>query len=410
MAEQYFAPEQSNIGWGLTLKMAGKHPAVAERIWRTYSDALEYANDFKGTATDGIGLSILQDTVVGDKTYKAGIYYLKKAATAEGANDAVLVPTGMSEEDLMALINSKIEGNVASIDEIGFSDNSLYILYTYVNGEQEEMSVELPTATESNDGLMTSEHVKSLAKKIEGVKINGTSLVNNNGVAEGTFSFGMDKDDKKIVLEFGGEEIGNVDVAEFVKDGILDTVELATADASGNAGTFMKFTFNTASGKSPIYLNVESLIDVYKLEKGTITAGDWVTPTLTITGSGTSSDPWKVSLSIDDHKIGDKLEDIIHSINETNGNLNSTANELAALQETVEGIVSVGGEANTIVKILVNGVEITPDGNRAVNIPLATTSAAGVMSATDKAKLDGIEEMTEADILEAIAIAFDEQE
>lgn len=405
MAEQYFAPEQSNKGWGLTLKMAGKHPAVAERIWRTYSDALEYANDFKGTATDGIVLSILQDTVVGGKTYKSGIYYLKKAATAEGANDAVLVPTGMSEEDLTALINSKIEGNVASIDEISFSDNSLYILYTYVNGEQEEMSVELPTATESNDGLMTAEHVKSLAKKIEGVKINGVTLTGSDGVVQGNFVFDFDKNGENIVLSLGDEVIGSINVEQFVKDGILDTVELATADASGNAGTFMKFTFNTASGKSPIYLNVEKLIDIYKFGNSQVTAGDFVVPTITVHGTGNASDPWQIELTIDDHLIGQRFENITNTINEINDNLNSTANELAALQATVDGIVSVGGEANKVNDVKVNGVSVVTD--KVANIPLATTSAAGVMSASDKAKLDSIEEMSEDDILDAIATAFE---
>lgn len=414
MAE-YFAPGQTNTqGSGVTFKAAGKHPIIANRIWNTYADALAFANavDTLDTSTDGLVLSILNDSVYNGKTYKAGVYYLKRVATAVGANDAVLVPTGMSEEDLTALINSKIEGNVADIKEISFSGNSLIVTYTHVGGEDEEIEVELPTATESNDGLMSAEHVKSLNKKIEGVKINGVTLTGSDGVVQGEFFFDFDKNGENIVLGLGDKVIGSIDVEQFVKDGILDSVEMATADASGKEGTFIKFTFKVGADgqKSPIYLNVENLIDVYQFadnSKHVVTDGNWVKPTIKIHGTGNPSDPWQIELTIDDHLIGDKFEDVVSSINETNDNLATTTDELHDLQEIVSGIVSVGGEANTIVKILVNGVEITPDANRAVNIPLATTSAAGVMSATDKAKLDGIEEMTEADILEAIATAFE---
>lgn len=407
MAEQYFAQSQQNVGWGLTLKMSGKAPAVAERIWRTYSDALAYANDFNSSATNGLALSILQDSVVGNKTYKAGIYFLKNAATAEGANDAVLVPTGMSEEDLTTLVNSKIKGNVASIDDISFSDNSLHVLYTTVGGEQQDLEVDLPNADETKDGLMTAEHVKSLGKKIEGVKINGVTLSNGNGVVAGDFSFGLDSDETKIILQFDGKEIGHVDVADFVKDGILDSVEIVNADASGNVGTFMKFIFNTDSGKSPIYMNVENLIDIYEFGSSQVTAGNYVVPTITVHGTGSTNDPWQIELNIDDSAIGEGFDLVLEHIDNVSKTVNENKTTLQTIQENVENLVSVGGEANTIVTILVNGVEITPDANRVVSIPLATTSATGVMSAADKAKLDSIEEMSEADILEAIQAAFD---
>ncbi|MBQ7941422.1 MAG: hypothetical protein IJ328_03315 [Muribaculaceae bacterium] len=398
MAEQYFAPNQINKGRGFTLKMSGKLPVVAERIWKTYSDALEYVNDFNGTATDGLILSILNDSVVDSVTYKAGVYYVKKAATAEGANDGELVPTGMSEADLTALIDSKIEGAVASFGTASMSGNVLTLPYTNIKGEQKSVSITLNTATTAQNGLMTKEHVASLNKKLEGVTINGNAFPVSGNVASGEFTFGLNADTMQIVLALNGDVIGSVDASDFVLDGILDDVALAEADGSGNAGTFMKFTFNAASGKTPIYLNVEKLIDIYDLVEGEVTGGTFVTPTLTITGSGTSSDPWKVNLSINDTSLVNNFSDIRDLIKVNGQNIETNTHALEALQEQVQGIVSRGGEANTIVKITLNGVELAPNADRVVNIPLASSTAAGAMSASDKAKLDGITAITDDEI------------
>ena len=60
---------------------------------------------------------------------------------------------------------------------------------------------------------------------------------------------------------------------------------------------------------------------------------------------------------------------------------------------TIEG-GSGGGEANVIETVKVNGTTLTPDSNKAVNIPLATTSADGLMSFIDKSKVDSIKEVS----------------
>lgn len=90
MAE-YIFDAQSNYGWGLSLNMTGKAPAVAKRIFATYADALDYVNNFKDSAIPGLQLSVINDT---DDT-KNGIYFVSKIGTkaADGsrANDGVLV-------------------------------------------------------------------------------------------------------------------------------------------------------------------------------------------------------------------------------------------------------------------------------------------------------------------------------
>ena len=90
MAE-YIFDAQSNYGWGLSLNMTGKAPAVAKRIFATYADALDYVNNVDDSAIPGLQLSVINDT---DDT-KNGIYFVSKIGTkaADGsrANDGVLV-------------------------------------------------------------------------------------------------------------------------------------------------------------------------------------------------------------------------------------------------------------------------------------------------------------------------------
>ena len=61
MAEKKF-DAQVNYGWGLSLNMTGKAPAVAKRIFDTYADALAYANDVNDSAIEGLVLSVVADT------------------------------------------------------------------------------------------------------------------------------------------------------------------------------------------------------------------------------------------------------------------------------------------------------------------------------------------------------------
>ena len=68
-----------------------------------------------------------------------------------------------------------------------------------------------------------------------------------------------------------GEVISTIDAKSFVKDGMLDSVELVANPADQAAGTYLVFTWNTEAGLSePMYVPVTDLIDVY-------TQGDGIT-------------------------------------------------------------------------------------------------------------------------------------
>lgn len=95
MAE-YKTEAQINYGWGLTLNMTGKAPAVAKRIFATYDDALAYVNDAKDSAIAGISIGVTADP----DASKNGLYFVAKAGT--GSGDGVMEKTGGVTEALTA--------------------------------------------------------------------------------------------------------------------------------------------------------------------------------------------------------------------------------------------------------------------------------------------------------------------
>lgn len=71
----------------------------------------------------------------------------------------------------------------------------------------------------------------------------------------------------------GGTEIAVIPAADFIKDGMLENVELKAASVEEpvgeeTEGTFLVFTFNTDTGSRVINLDVTSLIDVYTAGNG----------------------------------------------------------------------------------------------------------------------------------------------
>jgi hypothetical protein len=115
-------------------------------------------------------------------------------------------------------------------------------------------------------------HIDGVGVKVTGnggidgaVKIDLDVKFNNNLVEKDNKKYLqiLDATDNAVITEF--------DATEFVKDGMIESVELVQEDASGNKGQFLKITWNIddAAGvdedaaKDVIYLNVSDLVDVY---------------------------------------------------------------------------------------------------------------------------------------------------
>ena len=100
--------------------------------------------------------------------------------------------------------------------------------------------------------------------------VTGQNFIKKNGTdIEGHLNFTYNTKTKKINLEgFDSSIIASIDATAFIKDGMINTVELVTDPESHDPGTYLVITFNTDAGKDAIYLDVSSLIDVYEGRNG----------------------------------------------------------------------------------------------------------------------------------------------
>ena len=105
MAEKIF-DAQSNYGWGLTLNMTGKAPAINKRIFNTLNDAQAFADDYNDSAIEGLILSVVAD----ENEKNNGIYFIKSIKTSENGEAAVLekvASSGINDEVNAALNEEK---------------------------------------------------------------------------------------------------------------------------------------------------------------------------------------------------------------------------------------------------------------------------------------------------------------
>lgn len=100
--------------------------------------------------------------------------------------------------------------------------------------------------------------------------VTGQNFIKKNGTnVEGHLNLTYNTETKKINLEgFDSSIIASIDATAFIKDGMINTVELVTDPESHDPGTYLVITFNTDAGKDTIYLDVSSLIDVYEGHNG----------------------------------------------------------------------------------------------------------------------------------------------
>lgn len=103
----------------------------------------------------------------------------------------------------------------------------------------------------------------------------GQNFIKKNGTnVEGHLNLTYNTETKKINLEgFDSSVIASIDATAFIKDGMINTVELVTNPESHSPGTYLVITFNTDAGKDTIYLDVSSIINVYQGTNGVQVTG-----------------------------------------------------------------------------------------------------------------------------------------
>ena len=145
-----------------------------------------------------------------------------------------------------------------------------------VDGESGVMSVASAALVQyvGQDAITVSE--ENEGEKTISLKLNAADKVltqTTDGLLA-NINLTWSKTDGLKLIGKGGAAIATIAATDFIKDGMLQNVELKTASADqpvgeAQSGTFLVFTFNTDAGDKVINLNVTSLIDVY-------TAGDGI--------------------------------------------------------------------------------------------------------------------------------------
>ena len=117
------------------------------------------------------------------------------------------------------------------------------------------------TLSQGKSGLKASVTIPSAT--VTGVKEGDKVLALDGTELSTTIAFSVDstadKEGKKYLRLTGidGADLGKVDIASFVKDGMLSDAKFTEADHK------LTLTFNTDSGKEAIEVDLSSLVDVY---------------------------------------------------------------------------------------------------------------------------------------------------
>ena len=287
MAE-YKTGVQVNYGFGLSFEASGKAPVIAKRIWETLADAQAYVDSATDTAIAGLQLTVINDT----DASKNGVYFVKEAAGENGKTVGVLVKLAQNADT--SDLQTQVTANKQAIDKLNGDEGATGSVKTIAKIYADNALAAVPVK-----GVKTRDNVISL----------GT-----DGKLSSTIAFSIDStadaSGKRYLKLTGidGANLGKVDIADFVKDGMLEGSALYKAtDTKGTVRingkdyiltgltanhTYIVLVWNTDSSKEAMPIDVTTLIDVY-------TAGEG----LTLTGNKFSVDKTKIAQKADLDKL-----------------------------------------------------------------------------------------------------------
>lgn len=196
--------------------------------------------------------------------FRDGIYF------AEDTNEILVneVSYGLSTLTKNA-IYSAINSKVANVEF------TVPGTFKFLNGNGEIITtITLVTATQQQSGFMSAQDKKALDDLINNkftIKANDPILALNDS-KELFSNISLSYQDNKIKLFGQGEEaISEIDASDFIKDGMLSSVELVQDPEGKEAGSYLKLVFNTDAGKQPIFVNVTKLVNQYDGSKLVLT-------------------------------------------------------------------------------------------------------------------------------------------
>ena len=235
-------------------------------------------------------------------------------------------------EGLKSLVKL-IKANFApkkGVEAISVDDNGVALKIAETQGNV--------TLSQSAAGLTANVDIPDA--QVTGVKTDDPVLSLTDKKLSATLGLSYDSENKKIKLTgINKAEIASIDAADFIKDGMLDTAKFDPETKE------ITLTFNTASGKDPIKINVSSLVDTYtaKAEGGLILEGN--------------------AFSVDTTKIA------------TAQSVTNVSSAVSSLSETAVQSASAAAESNYVkATVSKSGTALTVGATATVQ-PIATASA-----------------------------------
>lgn len=216
-----------------------KKSEISDMLTKTEASSTYATKVELGATNAGAGLET-------NGSYKApeGSNYLSGATTLKGA-DTLL-------DAAIKVVSDKVDGIIA--EEVNVEAGAGISVDADETGHTATISVNL----NDNDKVLTADEQGLLANiNLTWSSSDGLKLIGKKGT-----------------------EIATIAASEFIKDGMLEDVELVVLSEGTETnpknlpdGTYLKFTFNAAAESKVIYVNVTSLIDVYTGTNGVQVSG-----------------------------------------------------------------------------------------------------------------------------------------
>ena len=230
-------------------------------IAKAEQDAKDYADTQITTAVQALDVAdtAVAKSFVTEVSETDGKIAVKRGAITSNNKTVVIGDGADGGIDLKA----NVDGTTIVVDrESGVMSVASAALVQYVG--QDAIAVSEEEEGEKTISLKLNTADKVLSQTTDGLLANINLTWSNT-------------DGLKLIGKDSGV-IATIPAADFVKDGMLDNVELKVATVEDpidkkTSGTFLVFTFNTDAGSKVINLDVTSLIDVYTAGNGISVTG-----------------------------------------------------------------------------------------------------------------------------------------
>lgn len=294
-----------------------------------------------------------------------------KAADAAVAEEAALGLKGLADgqvktnaDNIATLMGSaETAGSVAKAlaDAKEYADTQVDAL---AQG-QVKINKEAIGTLESLDTTAKSDLVTAINEVRNAVSVGGTAAaitIDSSTTTEGAL--------KSYTIKQGDSTVGTIDIP---KDMVVESGEVVVNPDGQTEGTYIKLKL--ANVEEPLYINVGTLVDIYKAKEGA-----------THVQIAIDSSTREISAEIVDASIGTgKLADgAITTVKIADGNV-TKAKLSTELQTAIDQIglnkdkldeIQDSADANIIEVVKVNGVALTPDANKAVDVSVPTGALA----------------------------------